>query len=198
MGTRDPRVDAYIAKSADFAKPILSHLREVVHAACPEVKEELKWSMPHFSYKGMFAGMGAFKQHCIFGFWKHELIVGNDPKAEEAMGSFGCIRSLADLPSKKVFTAYVKKAKQLNDDGVKVERKKTPRKALAVPPVLAAALKQNKRALATFEGFSPSQRREYIEWITEAKTEATRTRRLETAIEWMSEGKARHWKYQRS
>jgi uncharacterized protein YdeI (YjbR/CyaY-like superfamily) len=196
LGTRDPRVDAYIEKSAEFARPILQHLRSVVHEACPEVEEDMKWSMPHFSYKGMFAGMAAFKKHCTFGFWKHDLIVGESPKAKEAMGSFGCIASLADLPSKKELAGYVKTAKKLNDDGVKAVRKKTVKKPLGMPAEFTAALKKNKKARAAFESFPPSAQREYTDWIAEAKTEATRKKRLETAIEWLAEGKRRHWKYQ--
>jgi uncharacterized protein YdeI (YjbR/CyaY-like superfamily) len=198
MGKKDPRVDAYIAKSADFAKPILNHLRELVHEACPEVEEEWKWSFPHFTYKGMFCSMASFKEHCAFGFWKSSLIVDkNGQGLEKAMGQFGRITKLSDLPSKKVMIEYVKLAKKLNDDGVKAPTRakpKTPRE-LVVPGDLAKALKQNKAAQATFDKFSPSNKREYVDWITEAKTEATRLRRLETAIEWLAEGKTRNWKY---
>ena len=111
MATRDPRVDAYIERSADFAKPILTHLREVVHAACPEVEETLKWNAPTFLYRGMLCGMASFKQHCAFGFWKHALVTGESDKSEEAMGSFGRITSVRDLPSRKVLAGYVKKAR---------------------------------------------------------------------------------------
>jgi uncharacterized protein YdeI (YjbR/CyaY-like superfamily) len=201
MGTRDPRIDAYIARSAEFAQPILTYLREVVHATCPEVEETLKWSAPHFMYKGMLCGMASFKQHCAFNFWKGSLIV--DAKANgagDAMGQFGRITRVADLPPKKVLAGYIKKAMELNASGVKspARSKPRPKKELAVPPVLAAALRKNKKALTTFDGFSPSQRREYIEWITEAKGEDTRKRRLATAIEWMAEGKQRNWKYMKS
>ena len=195
MGTKDPRIDAYIAKSADFAKPILEHLREVVHTACPGVEETMKWSMPHFMYEGMLCGMAAFKQHCTFGFWKGSLIF--DEK-KPGMGHLGTIRSLADLPPKKVLVSYVKKAAKLNEEGVQVKRTpKAAKKPLPVPDDLAAALKRSKPARTTFEEFSPSHRREYIEWITEAKTDATRERRLATTIEWLEEGKGRHWKYQK-
>jgi uncharacterized protein YdeI (YjbR/CyaY-like superfamily) len=198
MSKKDPRVDTYIAKSADFAKPILNHLRELVHEACPEVEEEWKWSFPHFSYKGMFCSMAAFKEHCAFGFWKGSLIVDkNGQSLEKAMGQFGRITKLSDQPSKKVMVEYIKLAKKLNDDGVKSPTRakpKTPRE-LHVPDDLAIALKRNKAAQATFDRFSPSNKREYVDWITEAKTEATRNKRLETAIEWMAEGKPRNWKY---
>jgi uncharacterized protein YdeI (YjbR/CyaY-like superfamily) len=201
MGTRDPRVDAYINKSAEFAKPILTHLREVVHAACPEVEETMKWSVPHFMYKGMLCSMAAFKQHCTFGFWKGSLIVDRSGgSAEQAMGQFGRIAKLSDLPSKKTLSGYINEAMRLNDAGVKSPTRSKPRdkKEVVVPDDLAAALKKSKKALATFERFSPSHRREYVEWITEAKGEDTRRRRLDTAIEWMAEGKPRNWKYMRS
>ena len=198
MATRDARIDAYIAKSADFARPILTYVREVVHAACPDVEETMKWSRPHFLYKGLLCGMSAFKEHCAFGFWKSSLVMGEGAEAEKAMGQFGRITKLSDLPSKKVLTGYVKKAMELNEAGVKSptrSKPKAPRPELAVPDDLAAALTANPAALAAFDKFSPSHRREYIEWITEAKTPATRSRRLEQAIEWMAEGKPRNWKY---
>ena len=200
MGTRNPQVDAYIAKSQPFARPILEHLREVVHGACPDVVEEMKWSMPHFMYKGMLAGMAAFKAHCTFGFWKGKLILGKDEMNREAMGHFGNIRSLDDLPSKRTLAAYVKKAAKLNEEGVKVPRAPKARVpgAVTVPADLAAALRRNRKARASFEAFSPSHRREYIEWITEAKREETREKRLATTIEWLEEGKPRHWKYLKS
>jgi uncharacterized protein YdeI (YjbR/CyaY-like superfamily) len=199
MGTRNAKVDAYIEKSAAFARPILKRLREIVHEACPEVEEEMKWSSPHFVYKGMFASMSAFKEHCAFGFWKGEQVVGIDAKAKEAMGQFGRISALSDLPPKKVIAGYVKAAKKLNDDGVKAVRQKTVRKKLPVPKEFLAALekKANKKARETYERLTPSQQREYSDWITEAKGEATREKRLATALEWLAEGKVRYWKYQK-
>lgn len=199
MPTRDPRVDAYIAKSAEFARPILAHLRAVVHAACPDVEETMKWSCPYFQYRGLLCSMAAFKEHCAFGFWKAALILGEGQGGtDEAMGQFGRITRLSDLPSKKVLTGYIKKAMALNDAGVKSPtrtRSMAPKPVPVAPDDLAAALKRNPAARATFEAFSPSHQREYIEWITEAKTDATRNRRIETAIEWMAEGKPRNWKY---
>ena len=193
----DPRIDAYIAKSADFAKPILIYLREVVHSACPTVEETMKWSSPHFMYEGMLCGMSSFKAHCAFGFWKGGLIVDGNGQNAEAMGQFGRITALSDLPSRKVLSGYIKKAMELNEKGIKAPNrmKRAPKPEAKVPKELAAALKKNRKARTTFENFSPSHRREYIEWITEAKTEATRQRRLETAIGWMAEGKSRNWKY---
>ena len=197
MGKKDPRVDAYIDKAGDFAKPILNHLRSLVHEACPEVEEDYKWSFPCFMYKGMFCNMAAFKEHCAFGFWKSKLILDkNGQSLETAMGQFGRITKVSDLPPKKVLVEYVKLAKKLNDDGVKApNRVKKPPRELVVPDDLAKALKRNKAAQATFDKFSASNKREYVDWITEAKTEATRNKRLETAIEWMAEGKTRNWKY---
>lgn len=201
MGKKDPRVDSYIAKSADFAKPILNHLRKLVHAGCPEVEETLKWGAPHFMYKGILCGMASFKNHCAFGFWNKalRLSIKNDRNPEEAMGQFGRITGISDLPNEKIFIGYVKEAMKLNDAGVKVPAKSKPkeRKELIIPAYFMSALKKNKKALATFENFSYSNKKEYVEWITEAKSEETRKKRLETAIEWMSEGRVRNWKYLR-
>jgi uncharacterized protein YdeI (YjbR/CyaY-like superfamily) len=199
MSTRDPRVDAYIAKAADFAKPILNRIRETVHAGCPGVQEDMKWSFPHFMYKGILCSMAAFKQHAAFGFWKESLILGRG-KNMDAMGQFGRLTSVSDLPAKRVMIGYVRKAATLNDDGVKVARAPRPSapKAVRVPADLAGALKKNKPAHAAFESFPPSHRREYIEWITDAKTGETRARRLQQAIEWIAEGKSRNWKYEKS
>jgi uncharacterized protein YdeI (YjbR/CyaY-like superfamily) len=158
----------------------------------------MKWSMPHFDYKGVMCGMAAFKQHCAFGFWKESLVFGSDKKEEKAaMGSFGCIKSLADLPNEKTLIGYVKKAVALNEAGIKVPGRTQPKKKepFTVPDYFATALKKNAKARKTFENFAPSKQREYIEWVTEAKREATRQERLATAVQWMSEGKTRHWKY---
>jgi uncharacterized protein YdeI (YjbR/CyaY-like superfamily) len=194
MGKRDPRIDAYIAKAADFAKPILIHIREVVHESCPDVEEAMKWSTPSFLYKGPLCGMAAFKQHASFGFWKHDLVTGS-PRVEGSMG-FGRLTNVSDLPPKKTLAAYVKKAAALNAAGVKVERpKKAPKPAVKAPADLAAALKKNAQAKATYDAFSPSHRREYVEWITGAQGEETRARRVKTAVEWMATGKPRNWKY---
>jgi uncharacterized protein YdeI (YjbR/CyaY-like superfamily) len=198
MGSKDPRIDAYIAKSANFAKPILKHLRKIVHAGCPKVEETIKWQHPHFDYKGVMCGMAAFKQHCVFGFWKETLILDRAKVAEKtAMGSFGCIRSLADLPNEKTLIGYVKKATALNEAGIKAPGRTQPKKRepLAVPDYFSAALKKNTKARKTFENFVPSKRREYLEWVTEAKREETRNERLATSIKWLAQGKPRHWKY---
>jgi uncharacterized protein YdeI (YjbR/CyaY-like superfamily) len=199
MGTRDQRVDTYIDKSASFAQPILRHLREVVHAAAPGIEETMKWGMPHFVQGGIVCSMAAFKQHCTFGFWKHTLIVGDDGERErDAMGSFGRITSLSDLPSRKVLSGYVREAVRLNEAGVKLPKATPPKhpKKHAMPEALSAALARSAKVRAAFERFTPSQRYEYVEWIAEAKREDTRERRLATALEWIAEGKTRHWKYQ--
>ena len=196
MGTRDARLDAYIAKSADFAKPILTRLRETVHEACPDVEEAWKWSAPHFMYHGMLCGMAAFKEHCSFGFWKGALIVPAGERSEAAMGQFGRISRLSELPPKQVLIGYIKRAMQLNEKGVKVTRSKPqPRGPVVVPEALQRALSGNKAARSAFNNFSPSHQREYVEWISEAKSTETRQRRLETAIGWIAEGKSRNWKY---
>ena len=199
MGVRSPLVDAYIAKSRPFAQPILEHIRSVIHEACPDVEETMKWSMPHFTYHGMLAGMAAFKEHCTFGFWKAKLIMDQDEMSREAMGHFGCIRSLDDLPSKRTLAGYVRKAMKLNEEGVKVPRKARPGAArpVSVPADLAAALRRSRKAREAFAAFSPSHQREYIEWITEAKREDTRQKRLATTVAWLTEGKPRNWKYRR-
>ena len=199
MATKDPRIDAYIAKSARFAKPILKHLRKVVHAGCPQVTETLKWSMPHFDYKGVMCGMAAFKEHCSFGFWKESLVLGPDKtSAKDGMGSFGCIKSMKDLPNEKTLVGYVKKAAALNEAGIKAPGRTAPKKRepIDMPDDFGAALKKNAKARKSFAAFAPSKRREYLEWITEAKREETRKQRLATSLQLLAEGKPLHWKYQ--
>lgn len=196
MVTHDPRIDAYIRKAAPFARPILIHLRAIVHSACPSVVETVNWGHPSFEFEGILCGMAAFKAHCAFGFWKHELVVDGDTKAKEAMGSFGRITCLQDVPAKAVLARYVKKAMKLNAEGVQVVRgKTTPRRAVPMHPDLRAALAKNKRALRGFETLRPSHQREYLEWIAGAKRPETRARRIASAVEWIAEGKPQNWKY---
>jgi len=194
----DPRVDAYIAKSAEFARPILQHLRELVHGACPEAEEEMKWNMPFFMHHGILCHMAAFKAHCSFGF-RHramEAIVGRAVgKTNEGMGLFGRITTLADLPDDRAMRRYIQLAAKFMTSGGPARPAPKPKAALPVPAVLAAALKKNKAAAAAFKNFSPSHRREYIEWITEARRDETRQKRLATTIAWLVEGKPRNWKY---
>jgi uncharacterized protein YdeI (YjbR/CyaY-like superfamily) len=198
VGKRDKRFDTYIQKAAPFAQPILTRLREVVHASCPDVVETLKWGHPSFDYKGILCGMAAFKQHATFGFWKHDLVVGADSRSNEAMGSFGRITRVADLPTSSRISAWIRKAMELNDAGIKVARVKTRRKKpIAMHPAFAAALARNKSARTRFDAFSPSHQREYMEWIGDAKQDVTRERRIATAVEWLVQGKSRNWKYEK-
>lgn len=193
-GSRDPRVDAYIERSAEFARPILERLREAMHAACPEVQETMKWSAPYFEYRGPLCGMAAFKEHCALSFWKGSLIVENP--SDEAMGQLGRITRLADLPPRRTLASWIRKAVELNEAGVKPPRAARGRKPPpGVPDDLREGLRRNPRARATFEAFSPSHKREYIEWIEEAKRAETRARRVAATLEWLAEGKSRHWKY---
>ncbi|RYD93799.1 MAG: hypothetical protein EOP61_22880 [Sphingomonadales bacterium] len=198
---RDPRLDAYIARAAPFAQPILTHLRELVAKACPEGEEAMKWSSPSIVYRGkILCGMAAFKAHATFGFWQNRAVTaGHTPEnTESAMGQFGRMTSLADLPDDATLTDMVHKAMALIDSGEKVARPlKHPKPPAEVPDDLAAALKASAGASATFEGFPPGQRREYIEWITGAKREETRKKRLETTIAQLEEGKRLNWKYER-
>lgn len=202
MGNTDERIDAYIAKSADFAKPILTHLRQLVHKACPEIEESWKWSFPNFDYKGIVCSMASFKQHCSFGFWKSSLM--SDPhkiltQSAEAMGQMGQLKSLEDLPPDAVLIAYIQEAVELNEKGVKLPArpKTTGNKELDIPDYFTSALEANEKALDTFENFSYSNKKEYVYWITEAKTEETKNKRLATAVEQIAEGKSKNWKYER-
>lgn len=201
MPKRDPRVDVYIDEAADFAKPILKKIRQLFHKASPKITETMKWSFPHFEYKGIVGSMAAFKQHVSWGFWKATLM--NDPHGllrimgKTEMGAHR-ITSVKDLPSDEVIIAYVQQAVELNEAGVKVpvKRDKKPKAELVIPDDLAAALKKNKAAATTFTNFNYSNRKDYIEWITEAKRPKTRVQRLATTITQLVEGKTRHWKYQ--
>ena len=198
MGKRDSRIDAYIAGSPDFAKPILTHLRELIHVGCPEVEETLKWRNPSFMYKGLLCGMAAFKQHCGLGFWKDAILFDRKNPAARPCAIPDRITNVSELPPDKILLGYVKEAARLNDEGVKIPKPKSkPRKELQIPSDLLTALKKNKKALATFEVFSYSHKKEYVQWITEAKRQETRTQRLSTAVIWMAQGKARNWKYER-
>jgi uncharacterized protein YdeI (YjbR/CyaY-like superfamily) len=196
MPGHDPRVDAYIAAAAEFARPILEEIRKRVHAACPQVEETIKWGMPNFVHAGgILCGMAAFKQHASFGYWKHALVMGEAER--DGMGSYGKLASVGDLPPKARMQADLKRAMKLNEEGVKPERRKPASKpAPEVPGDLAAALDKDKAAKATFDGFPPSCKREYIDWIVEAKREETRAKREAQAVEWMAEGKRRNWKYE--
>ena len=206
--TTDPRIDAYIAKAQPFAQPILVHLRSVMHEGCPEAEETIKWGMPHFTLDGaILASFAGFKQHVAFYLRGGKTVLG-DRYSDEALGAFGRIGSVKDLPNRRALVAYVKKS------ATWVREQRAARKAGAVKPRPAAkkraaavqvpeelasafAMKKHAKAKATFDAFPPSHRREYVEWITEAKREETRARRVEQALEWMKEGKPRNWKYVR-
>ncbi len=198
MPTTDPRVDVYIEEAKDFARPILVHIRELVHQACPDVVETIKWSFPNFDYKGPLCHMASFKAHCAFGFWKQSLLEGSAFPAEKtAMGSFGRITSFDDLPNDATIKNLIAEAVRLNDAGIKVPKAPAANKELIVPEILTAALATNELAAENFDRFPYSKKKEYVEWITEAKTDATRDKRLGTTIEWLAEGKARNWKYEK-
>jgi len=199
----DRRVDAYIANAAPFAQPVMEHLRELVHQGCPEVEETMKWSMPFFVYRGqILANMAAFKQHCSFGLWGAE--VAATMKQDGALGTEDVARwvkiaGLKDMPKDKAMLGYIRQAMTFVDGGGKTFPKRDKAKAkpeAKVPAELAAALKKNKTAAKVFAEFSPGCRREYVEWIAEAKREETKTRRVKQAVEWIAEGKQRNWKYQ--
>jgi hypothetical protein len=190
----DPRIDAYIARSADFAKPILNHFRSLVHEACPEVVETMKWGNPSFDHHGLLCSMAAFKAHCTVGFWRGELL--GLTREEGSMGHFGRIASMNDLPAKSTLVKLVKQAATLNEEGVKIAAPaRAPRAELPMPDDFIGALKKNKKAMTAFQSFPPSHRREYIEWITGAQREQTRQKRLQTAIAQIAEGKPQNWKY---
>jgi len=198
----DARIDAYIAKSGAFARPVLSHLRALVHEACPGVEETMKWSMPSFLHEGrILCGMAAFKEHCTFGFWHKGMVevLGRDgAKGGTAMGSFGRITAIADLPKEKVLLRYLREAVKLgaSDEPARPKPERKRAEPVAVPADLAKALKENAAASSTFRSLSPSHRKEYVEWITEAKRDETRLKRIATTLEWLAEGKSRNWKYE--
>lgn len=205
MPTTSPQVDAYIAEAPDFARPLLEKIRALIHKGCPDLEEKIKWGVPHFDYKGLFANMAAFKKHVVIGFWKGSLLAQSKDFLDargEGMGNTTMMRikvaELSMLPADKALLAVIKDAKALNDAGVKVPpRSKSARKPIEVPEDLRAALQKNPKANKVFETFSPSHRREYVEWIVEAKRAATRERRIASAIEMMAEGKSRNWKHAR-
>ena len=193
---KDKRIDAYIAGAPQFARPVLKELRKRMHASIPGVVETIKWGVPYFQYKdALVGGMAAFKAHCAFGFW-HPLMRNGD-KSLEGMGQFGRIASIDDLPFLTQFTKLADKARRLVDDGVKATPPKRAKKPpVKVPPDLAALLKKNAAARKTFDAFPPSAKREYVDWVVEAKREETRDKRVAQAVEWLAEGKRRNWKYE--
>ena len=192
---RDPRVDAYIARVQPFAQPILTHLRALVHAHAPGAAETLKWGVPHFVLNGQnLAGMAAFKDHATFGFWRDEEVTVS-PRNTGAMGSMGRLASLADLPGDDAMAAWIEKAAALCSEGKAKRPKSEPKAALDLPGDLGAALGASAAAQGHWDAFSPGKRRDYIEWVLEAKREETRAKRIETIVAQVAEGKDRNWKY---
>jgi uncharacterized protein YdeI (YjbR/CyaY-like superfamily) len=201
MSEFEPKIDAYIEKAAAFAQPILTHYRALVHKTCPDVEEKIKWGMPFFDYKGkMMCHMAAFKQHCAFGFFQAALmdepLLIRNAESESAMGHLGKITSMKDLPADKVLIGLIKNAMQITDEGKRLIKSPKPKSEYVVPDYINLAIKKNKKAFAIWEAFAPSHRKEYATWIDEAKTEATKIKRIEQAIKWIAEGKQRNWKYQ--
>jgi uncharacterized protein YdeI (YjbR/CyaY-like superfamily) len=201
MPTTNPAVDTYIANAAPFAQPILERIRRAFHKGCPELEEKIKWGVPSFEHKGMLGGMAAFKAHVSFGFWKASLM--DDPEGlfgGDCKASFMGIKATdaKELPTQKVIVAYVKAAKKLNDDGVKLPSRKPGKRSakdLDVPAYFLDAVKADAAAHTTWKGFSYTHQKEYVQWVTDAKREATRDKRLAQAVAWMAEGKSRNWKY---
>lgn len=198
-----PKIDHYILNAAPFARPVLIHLRELVHLACPDTEEKIKWGFPHFDYKGPMCSMAAFKQHCAFTFWKADLLEDPhkvlDKNRTEAMGHLGKITSLSDLPKDEFMIDLIKKAMDLNEKGIKLPQKPKPaeKKELEIPGWFKEALKSNPAALETFERFSYSHKKEYVDWVREAKREETRLERMKKTLALLAEGKSRNWKYQK-
>jgi uncharacterized protein YdeI (YjbR/CyaY-like superfamily) len=196
---KDKVVDDYIENSPAFAQPILHHFRNLVFSACPSVEETIKWGFPNFEYKGKFCAMASFKAHCAITFYKADLLT--DPHkilskvGETSMGQLGKIKSIEDLPSDDILLAYLKEAVKINESGIKTAKKTAPTLEIEMPLDFENALATNEKASEHFKNFSPGKRKDYIKWILEAKTEATREKRIATALEWISEGKSKDWKY---
>lgn len=196
------KVDEYIEKSPDFAKPILQYLREIIHEACPDAEEAIKWQFPTFMYKGkILCSITAFKHYCSLGFWLHQemkTLQEIETSAEKSsMFSLGKVTRLEDLPSKPQLKRAIREAMELTDMGVTMKKAPPSKIEMEIPDYFQSALDARPKAKEIFEKASPSFRKEYIAWVTEAKTEATRNKRLEQSLEWIAEGKARNWKYQK-
>jgi uncharacterized protein YdeI (YjbR/CyaY-like superfamily) len=197
MGKKDERVEAYIEKSADFAKPILRHLRQLIHAACPRVEETIKWRNPAYVYGGILCNTAAFKHHCALVFWHRSIRESLKPnKANARWGELKRISKLSDLPKDSVLTRAIRESMKLNEMGKKREVPKPVKRRLVIPGYFTKVLGKNKKALAIFKGLSPSHQREYVQWIAEAKQEETREKRLATMLQMLTEGKTRNWKYE--
>ena len=203
MAVKNPAVDNYIDKSSDFAKPILNHLRSLIHKACPAAEEKIKWGFPHFEYKkDMLCHFASFKKHCAFGFWKSAVMkdqwLQENAELGNAMGNYGKITSMEDLPADKIIIAHIKEAMKLNDEGIKVPRTQAGKTSpVETPDYFLKEIRKNKKAMAAWEKSSNSFKKEYVEWVVDAKREETRSKRMQQAIEWIAEGKGRNWKYEK-
>ena len=203
-GKIDPRVDDYLGKAPEFSRPILGHLRALIRAGCPDAEETIKWGRPTFVYRGkMLCVMAAFKAHCSLGFWQSGVaaLIARDGhgRAGNSSGQFGRITSVGDLPDDATLRRYVAEAVRILDGGEPAKPRGasvTRRAEIPMPDDFAAMLKGHPAAAAALAAFSPSHRREYLEWIVGAKREETRARRMATAIEWLTQGKTKEWKYQ--
>lgn len=201
---KDKRIDAYIARAKPFAQPVLRHVRAVVHEGCADVEETIKWGFPHFYFnKKPLVGMAAFKEHAALNFWRADQIPALKAlrlsTEKKGMGTLGRLTAVSDLPPKKTLVSWVRTAARLatTDVAVAMSTPKKVRKVLRAPSVFVAAIKKNKKAWAAYSAFSQTAKNDYIEWIVEAKTDATRERRMAEAVRWMADGKTRNWKYQR-
>lgn len=192
--SREPRIDAYIAKARPFARPILEKIRERIHAVMPEVEEAMKWSHPTYCKDGKIVlGTAAFKEHAAVNFWRGQEL-GLDTR-DGAMGQLGKLTSVEDLP--KDLDRMIARAAELSTRAPKPRKTKhEPRPQPVMHPEFAASLERAPKARASLEAFSPSAQREYLEWIAEAKQDATRQKRIASAVEWLSQGKRRNWKYE--
>ncbi|MCR2834033.1 YdeI/OmpD-associated family protein [Parerythrobacter lacustris] len=190
---KDKRVDDYIAKAGAFARPILIELRARIHRALPDAEEGIKWGMPHFMVRGKnVAGIAAFKAHCA-------LVIHGEGQQGDALGGYGRIASIDDMPPESELVAAIKNAVErveTHGSATTGRDKPAPKPEIPMPDDFAAVLADNPQAKAAFDGMAPSHRREYLEWITGAKRAATREKRMATAIEWLAEGKKRNWKYE--
>jgi uncharacterized protein YdeI (YjbR/CyaY-like superfamily) len=205
MEQYDHRIDAYIGKKPAFAQPILKHLRELIHSVSPDITETIKWGHPFFEYRGTLANMACFKEHMSFGLWSSSGIVDSHgvmhrAGEKESAGNFGRITKLTDLPNDEILKDFIQQGMVLNEKGEKSPARKAvatkpPKAEIITPDYFIGALEENPKAKATFEAFSASNKREYLEWIIDAKTEPTRQKRIETMLEWLTEGKSRNWKY---
>ena len=186
---RNPKVDAYIDKQQDFAKPILKHVRKLAHEALPRAEEALKWGVPYFTVNGKNAvGMAAFKKHA-------SVMVCSTETAGGGMGNFGKLTDVSQLPGDEELIRQFRESAEAVQSPETSQPKTKP--VLAMPDDLASAIADTPSAQEVFDGFTDAQRRDYIEWVMSAKRQPTREKRVATAAEWIGEGKKRNWKYEK-